>query len=73
MDQRKPTKDERDFVWVVKAASALGLGLMAAFLYSLKQVHPSIRLELTFGSAVTLIITAVFSWIGSNPIKPQLL
>jgi hypothetical protein len=63
MDPRKPTKDERDFVRVVKIATALGMGVMAAFLYSLKQVHPSIRLEFTFGSAVSLVVTAVFSWI----------
>lgn len=63
MDQHKPTKDERDFVWVVKAASALGLGLMAAFLYSLKQVHPSIRLEITFGTGVVFLVTAVFTWL----------
>lgn len=62
MDQRKPTKDERDFVWVVKAASALGLGLMAAFLYSLKQVHPSIRLEITLGTGIAFLVTAVFTW-----------
>ena len=63
MDQRKPTKDERDFVWVVKAASALGLGLMAAFLYSLKQVHPSIRLEITVGTGIAFLGTAVFTWL----------
>ena len=63
MNPHKPTKDEQDFVRVVKIATALGMGVMAAFLYSLKQVHPSIRLELTFGSAVTFIVTAVFSWI----------
>ena len=43
MDQRKPTKDEQDFVRVVKIATALGLGLMAAFLYSLKQSFRCIR------------------------------
>ena len=63
MDQRKPTKDERDFVWVVKAASALGLGLMAAFLYSLKQVHPSIRLEITLGTGIAFLGTAIFTWL----------
>jgi len=63
MDSRKPTKDERDFVWVVKAASALGLGLMAAFLYSLKQVHPSIRLEITVGTGIAFLGTAVFTWL----------
>src|SRR6266516_4911297 len=63
MDQRKPTKDEQDFVRVVKIAVALGLGVMASFLYSLKQVHPSIRLDLTFGSLLVFLLTAGFSWV----------
>jgi len=63
MDPRKPTKDERDFVRVVKIATSLGLGLMAAFLYSLKQVHPNIRVELTIGTGVAFLMTVVFSWV----------
>lgn len=63
MNPHKPTKDEQDFVRVVKIATALGLGVMAAFLYSLKQVHPTIRLELGLGTALAFLITAAFSWI----------
>src|SRR5437773_3498675 len=63
MDQHKPTKDEKDFVRVVKIATALGLGLMAAFLYSLKQIHPSIRLQISLGSFVAFLLTASFSWV----------
>ena len=63
MASHKPTKDEQDFVRVVKISTALGMGVMATFLYSLKQVHPSIRLELGFGSAITFVATAIFSWI----------
>jgi len=63
MDQRKPTKDEQDFVRVVKIATALGLGLMAAFLYSLKQIHPSIRLEITLGTLLVFLLSASFSWV----------
>jgi hypothetical protein len=62
MDPHKPSKDERDFVRVVKFSAALGMGLMAGFLYSLKQVHPSIRLELTFGTVLAFLITAAFVW-----------
>src|SRR5207244_2614448 len=51
------------FVRVVKVAAALGLGLLAAFLYSIKQVHPSLRLEFTFGTVAAFGITAVLSWI----------
>jgi hypothetical protein len=63
MASHKPTKDEQDFIRVVKISTALGMGAMAAFLYSLKQVHPSIRLELGFGSLITFAVTAIFSWI----------
>ena len=63
METHKPTKDERDFVQVVKFGTALGLGLMAAFLYSLKQVHPRIVLEFGLGTVVSFLVTAVFSWL----------
>lgn len=63
MAAHKPTKDERDFVQVVKCSTALGLGLMAAFLYSLKQVHPQVVLEFGFGTALAFLVAAVFSWL----------
>ena len=62
MDPHKPTKDERDFVGVVKFATAVSLGVMAGFLYSLKRVHPTIELEFNFGTALAFLITASFSW-----------
>ena len=63
METHKPTKDERDFVNVVKFGTALALGLMAAFLYSLKQVHPHIVIEFGFGTVLSFLITAGFSWV----------
>jgi uncharacterized membrane protein len=63
MVPHKPTKDEQDFVRVVKFATALGLGVMAAFLYSLKGVHPTIQLEFTPGTVLAFLVTAVFSWV----------
>ena len=63
METHKPTKDERDFVQVVKFGTALGLGLMAAFLYSLKQVHPHIVIEFGFGTVLSFLVTAGFSWV----------
>ena len=59
----QPSKNEQDFVRVVKVATALGLGLMAAFLYSIKQVHPSLLLEFGFGALAAFVVTAVFTWI----------
>lgn len=63
METHKPTKDERDFVQVVKFGTALGLGLMAAFLYSLKQVHPHIVIEFGLGTVMSFLVTAGFSWV----------
>ena len=62
MDPRKPSNDEKDFVRVAKIAMAVGLGLMAAFLYSLKRVHPAIELKLTLGTLLVFIVTVAGSW-----------
>jgi len=63
MDPHKPTKNEQDFIRVVKFATAFALGVMAAFLYSLKQVHPTIELEFTAGTVLAFLIIAAFSWL----------
>lgn len=55
-------KNERDFIFVVKAGTSLSMGLMAGFLYSLKTVHPSIRLDFTLGTVAAFIIAALASW-----------
>jgi drug/metabolite transporter (DMT)-like permease len=57
-----PSKNERDLLFVVKLSSALGMGALAAFLYSLKDVHPSIRFEFTAGTAIIALGVAVASW-----------
>ena len=62
MNEHLPQKDERDFFRVVKIATALGMGGMAAFLYSLKQVHPDIRFQFTAGTILIFFAVAVFSW-----------
>ncbi len=58
-----PSKNERDLLLVVKLSSALGMGALAAFLYSLKEVHPSIRFEFTAGTVIIALATAGASWI----------
>ena len=62
MTQPPRNKNERDFIFVVKAGTAVSMGLMAGFLYSLKTVHPSIRLEFTLGTVAAFIIAAFASW-----------
>lgn len=62
MSQRQPTKDEQDFVRVVKAAAALGVGTMTAFIFSLKQIHPSIELSLGFGAILAGLVATAATW-----------
>ena len=47
---------------VVQIGTALSMGVMAAFLVSLKQVHPSIELRFGVGAIVAFLIAAVASW-----------
>jgi len=63
MSEPTPQRDERDFFRVVKLSTALGLGGMAAFLYSLKQVHPDIVFRVTVGTALVFLVVAMFSWV----------
>ena len=62
-DPHPPSKDERDFVRVVQFGTALGLGLMVGFLYSIKRINPDLQLEFGFGVVAAFLITAVFAWI----------
>jgi hypothetical protein len=54
-----PPNNERDFMRVVKIGTSLSMGLMAAFLISLKQVHPSIEFRFGFGAIAAFLIAAV--------------
>jgi hypothetical protein len=62
-DEPPPSRNESDLLVVVKLSSALGMGALAAFLYSLKEVHPNIRFEFTAGTAIIASATAVTSWL----------
>jgi hypothetical protein len=55
-------KDDRDFFQIVKVGTGLAMGSMAAFLYSLKQVHPAIQLKFTLGTVVIFFLVGAFSW-----------
>jgi hypothetical protein len=59
---QKPPNNERDFMRVVKIGTSLSMGMMAAFLVSLKQVHPSIELRFGFGAVAAFLIAAAASW-----------
>ncbi len=57
-----PSGNERDLVQVIKVGTALSMGLMAAFLFSLKQVHPSIELRFGIGTVAAFVIAWAISW-----------
>jgi|GEM_PF-7027998 len=57
------SKNERDLLFVVKLASAMGMGSLAGFLYSLKEVHPNLRLEFGVGAALVALVVAIASWV----------
>lgn len=47
---------------VVKVGTAVSMGAMAAFLVSLKQVHPSIELRFGVSTILAFVIAGAVSW-----------
>lgn len=62
MSDQRPKNNDRGLVRVIKFSSAAGLGIMAAFLYSIKQVTPRLRCEISFGTGVSFLLGAILSW-----------
>jgi len=62
MRNKRQRNNDRDLIRVIKCASALGLGLMAAFLYSIKQVTPELRYNISVGTGVSFMAAATLSW-----------
>jgi ABC-type nickel/cobalt efflux system permease component RcnA len=56
-------RNERDFTRILQVASALSLGTLAAFLYSIKSVTPTLKLELSLGSGLFFLVAAAGSWL----------
>jgi hypothetical protein len=61
MRNKRQAKNDRDLTRIIKWSSALGLGLMAAFLYSVKQVTPEFQYRISFGTAVSFAAAAALS------------
>lgn len=55
--------NDRGLIRVVQFSSAVGLGFMAAFLYSIKQVTPELKWEVSPGTIVAFVGGAAFSWL----------
>ncbi len=54
--------DDRTLMRVIKFSSAFSLGIMAALLYSIKQVNPTLQYEISWGTAVSFAMAVAFSW-----------
>jgi hypothetical protein len=62
MRNKRQTNNERDLTRVIKCSSAVALGLMASFLYSIKQVTPELRYEISIGTGISFVAAAALSW-----------
>ena len=62
MRNKRQANNDRGLTRVIKYSSALGLGLMAAFLYSIKQVTPELQYNLSIGTGVSFVAAAALSW-----------
>ena len=56
------SKNERDFFRIVSISTALALGTMAAFLYSMKDIAHDATLEFTAGTVVAFVVGAAAGW-----------
>ncbi len=62
MRNKRQANNDRDLTRVIKCSSALGLGLMAALLYSIKQVTPELQYKISVGTGVSFAAAAALSW-----------
>lgn len=55
-------KNERDLFRIMTFSTALGFGVLAAFLYSLSDVTNEIKLVFSFGTVVAFAVGAAAGW-----------
>src|ERR1043166_2845917 len=57
-----PTRNQRDFFLIVKISTALALGTMGAFLYSIKDISHDASLEFSPGTIIVFLVSAAAGW-----------
>jgi|SRR5436190_7202738 len=62
MRNKRQANNDRDLTRVIKCSSAVALGLMAALLYSIKQVTPEFQYKISVGTGVSFAAAAGLSW-----------
>ena len=55
-------KNQRDFFRIISISTALAFGVLAAFLYSIKDIGHDPSLEFSAGTVVAFIVAAVAGW-----------
>ncbi|MEW6306279.1 MAG: hypothetical protein AB1705_22660 [Verrucomicrobiota bacterium] len=61
-------KGEREFYNVVKFASAFSIALMAAYLYSVKEVNPALKIEVGLGSVLVFLGSGAMVWFAMRAV-----
>ena len=79
MTDRGQAADERGLIRVIKFSSAVGLGAMAAILYSVKRVGSQLEYRLSWGTVLAFLFAVGLSWVfwrvvfgRSNDLNPGL-
>ncbi|MDB6035289.1 MAG: hypothetical protein JWM16_5627 [Verrucomicrobiales bacterium] len=62
----KAAKHERDFIRLVEFSTAVSLGLMTGFLFSIKQVNPRIEFEIDSWSFVACLVSGILIWMACH-------
>ena len=77
MNVNDPIANDRALMRVIRISATLSLGLMAAFLFSIKQVTPDLKCQLSPGTGIAFVVGAVFSWVfwrvvfKTEPVDPD--
>jgi hypothetical protein len=56
------SRNQRDFFRIISISTALAFGVLAAFLYSIKDIGHDPGLEFSAGTVVAFVVAAVVGW-----------
>jgi hypothetical protein len=62
----KAANHGRDFIRLVEFSTAVSLGLMTGFLFSIKQVNPRIEFEVNSWSVVSCVVSGILIWMACH-------
>jgi len=68
MPEPDPGPPDTSFLRLVQLATSISMGAMAGALYSIKEVNPTVQLEVSFASVVSFVFAAVATWMFWRPI-----